>query len=36
MGYYSTGGDDSLGALSGSYTWVKETSSGVYEAGQCQ
>lgn len=36
MGYYSTGGDDSLGALSGSYTWVKEETFGIYEAGQCQ
>ena len=35
-GYYSTGGDDYLGAFPGSYTWVKETSEGVFEKGQCQ
>jgi len=35
MGYYSTGGNDGLGALSGTYGWVKETASGVFEAGQC-
>lgn len=34
-GYYSTGGDDFLGSVSGVYTWVKETSEGFYEAGQC-
>lgn len=34
-GYYTTGGDDSLGGLSGVYTWVKETSEGFFEAGQC-
>lgn len=34
-GYYTTGGDDSLGALSGTYSWVKETSEGFFEAGQC-
>lgn len=34
-GYYTTGGDDSLGGLSGSYTYVKETSAGYFEAGQC-
>jgi poly(hydroxyalkanoate) depolymerase family esterase len=35
-GYYTTGGDDSLGPIPGTYTWVKETSAGVFEAGQCQ
>lgn len=35
MGYYTTGGNDSLGAVSGVYTWVKSTSSGVYQAGSC-
>lgn len=34
-GYFSTGGDDTLGALSGTYTWVKETSDGFFEAGAC-
>jgi poly(hydroxyalkanoate) depolymerase family esterase len=35
FGYYSTGGDNSLGALSGTYTQVKETSAGFFEAGSC-
>ena len=35
-GYYSTGGDDYLGAFPGGYAWVKETSEGVFEKGQCQ
>ncbi|WP_166253549.1 PHB depolymerase family esterase [Marinobacter salicampi] len=35
LGYYTTGGDNTLGALSGTYTWVKETSEGFYEAGSC-
>lgn len=35
-GYYTTGGDDYLGPVSGTYSWVKETSNGVFEAGQCQ
>lgn len=35
MGYYTTGGNDSLGAVSGIYTWVKEEQSGIYTAGQC-
>ncbi len=35
MGYYSTGGNDSLGAVSGVYTWVKSGSTGVYGAGRC-
>ena len=34
-GYYATGGDDFRGSVSGVYTWVKETSDGFYEAGQC-
>ena len=34
-GYYTTGGNDYLGAVSGTYSWVKETDSGVFEAGQC-
>lgn len=34
-GYFTTGGDDTLGALSGTYTWVKETSDGFFEAGAC-
>ncbi|QSP94769.1 PHB depolymerase family esterase [Marinobacter salinisoli] len=34
-GYYTVGGNDYLGALSGTYAWVKETSEGVFEAGQC-
>lgn len=35
-GYYTTGGDDYLGPISGTYAWVKETSEGIFEAGQCQ
>ncbi|MDX1458196.1 MAG: PHB depolymerase family esterase [Marinobacter sp.] len=35
-GYYTTGGDDSLGALSGTYSWVKESAEGFFEAGQCE
>lgn len=35
-GYYSNGGDDYLGAFPGGYAWVKETSDGVFEKGQCQ
>jgi len=34
-GYFTTGGDDAIGALSGTYSWVKETSAGFYESGQC-
>lgn len=34
-GYYTTGGADALGAWPGVYTWVKETSEGFFEAGQC-
>ncbi|WP_434049536.1 extracellular catalytic domain type 1 short-chain-length polyhydroxyalkanoate depolymerase [Marinobacter salarius] len=34
-GYYTTGGNDYLGAVSGTYSWVKETDSGVFEVGQC-
>ncbi|MBU2953724.1 PHB depolymerase family esterase [Marinobacter sp. F3R08] len=34
-GYYSTGGNDYLGSVSGIYTWVKETQDGIFEAGQC-
>ncbi|KAB7623692.1 PHB depolymerase family esterase [Alkalilimnicola sp. S0819] len=34
-GYYTQGGDDSLGGLAGSYTYVKETAQGFFEAGQC-
>lgn len=35
MGYYTVGGDDALGQISGSYAWVRESSAGVFEAGQC-
>lgn len=34
-GYYTTGGNDYLGALSGTTSWVKETDTGFFEAGQC-
>jgi len=35
-GYYSSGGNDYLGAIPGGYAWVKETSEGIFEQGQCQ
>lgn len=35
-GYYTTGGDDYIGAIPGTYAWVKEASDGIFEAGQCQ
>jgi len=35
-GYYTTGGDDYLGAIPGTQAWVKETSEGVFEKGQCE
>lgn len=35
MGYYTQGGNDSLGGLSGSYTWVYSDGTDYY-AGQCQ
>jgi hypothetical protein len=35
MGYYAVGSNDTLGAISGSYKWVRETASGYYEVGQC-
>lgn len=35
MGYYTSGGADYLGAVSGTTAWVKETSAGFFEAGQC-
>lgn len=35
MGYYTVGGDDSLGAVSGTYSWVYSSTAGVYEVGQC-
>jgi len=34
-GYYTVGGDESLGAVSGVYTWVRETSDGFFQAGSC-
>jgi poly(hydroxyalkanoate) depolymerase family esterase len=34
-GYFTVGGNDSLGAVSGISTWVKKTSTGYFEAGQC-
>ena len=34
-GYYTDGGNDYLGGLSGTYSWVSETSEGYFEAGQC-
>lgn len=34
-GYYTVGGNDYLGSLSGAGTWVKQTASGYFEAGQC-
>ncbi|PAU66666.1 hypothetical protein BZL41_00355 [Pseudomonas sp. PIC25] len=34
-GYYTVGGNDYLGSLSGASTWVKQTASGYFEAGQC-
>ncbi|MDN3649472.1 PHB depolymerase family esterase [Reinekea marina] len=35
MGYYTVGGNDYLGGVSGSYSWVAETSDGIFEVGQC-
>ncbi|MEX0606288.1 MAG: PHB depolymerase family esterase [Marinobacter sp.] len=35
MGYYTTGGADYLGPVSGTTAWVRETDAGFYEAGQC-
>ncbi|WLD57186.1 PHB depolymerase family esterase [Salinispirillum sp. LH 10-3-1] len=35
MGYFTTGGNESLGGLSGVFTWVSEVSAGYYVAGQC-
>lgn len=35
-GYYTTGGDEYLGAIPGSNAWVKETSEGIFQLGQCQ
>ncbi len=35
MGYYTQGGGDALGQISGSNAWVRESSPGLYEAGQC-
>ena len=35
MGYYTEGGNDYLGALSGTSAWVAETAKGFFEAGQC-
>lgn len=35
MGYYSVGGNDFLGSVSGSYSWINQTVSGVYDAGRC-
>lgn len=34
-GYYTVGGNDYLGSLSGVNTWVKQTASGYFEAGRC-
>lgn len=34
--YYTLGGNDYLGSIAGSYTWVSEPEEGVYLAGQCQ
>lgn len=34
-GYLTVGGNESLGAFPGVYTWVKETSEGFYQAGAC-
>lgn len=36
MGYFSQGGNESLGAFSGVYTWLHSTEAGIYNAGQCQ
>ncbi|WP_210404859.1 hypothetical protein [Hahella sp. CCB-MM4] len=36
FGYYTLGGNDYIGAFSGTTSWVKESSSGIYEAGQCE
>ncbi len=36
MGYYTTGGDEFIGSVSGLNSWVKETTSGIYQVGQCQ
>lgn len=35
MGYYTVGGDEFIGSVSGINTWVKEVTAGVYQAGQC-
>lgn len=35
MGYYTVGGNDSLGSVSGTYAWVHESTGGIFEAGQC-
>lgn len=34
-GYYTEGGDDGLGSMSGTYNYVKETSAGHFEKGAC-
>lgn len=34
-GYYTVGGNDSLGGLSGTYEWVHSTEEGIYHIGQC-
>ncbi|WP_220495672.1 extracellular catalytic domain type 1 short-chain-length polyhydroxyalkanoate depolymerase [Oceanospirillum sediminis] len=35
LGYYTTGGNEYLGALSGSTSWIKEETAGVFQTGQC-
>ncbi|MGQ7273064.1 extracellular catalytic domain type 1 short-chain-length polyhydroxyalkanoate depolymerase [Marinobacter sp. V034] len=35
MGYFTVGGDDALGAISGGYNWVYEAAPGEYRVGQC-
>lgn len=35
MGYYTQGGNDSLGGVSGSYAWVSEVSEGYFVSGVC-
>lgn len=36
FGYYTVGGNEYLGALSGTSHWIKEETSGVFQTGQCQ
>lgn len=35
LGYYTTGGDEFIGSVSGLNSWVKEMTPGIYQVGQC-